>query len=154
MTSYDYIIVDSCIISFNLNCIMQSKQFYNIATKVSSRKVLLLLVIYLTAEGIPNSMMTSSIGNIFRVTGHLCGEFTGVNSPHKGQWRGALMFSLIFVWINGWVNNREASDLRRYRCPLWRHSNSQLDLVPEHHAGCLLRIAQSRYILITKCSKS
>ena len=38
-----------------------------------------------------------------------------VNSPHKGQWRRALMFSLICVWINGWVNNREAGDLRRYR---------------------------------------
>ena len=38
-----------------------------------------------------------------------------VNSPHKGQWRGALMFSLICVWINVWVNNREAGDLRRYR---------------------------------------
>ena len=38
-----------------------------------------------------------------------------VNSPHKGQWRGALMFSLICVWINGWVNNREAGELRRYR---------------------------------------
>ena len=38
-----------------------------------------------------------------------------VNSPHKGQWRGALMLSLICVWINGWVNNREAGDLRRYR---------------------------------------
>ena len=38
-----------------------------------------------------------------------------VNFPHKGQWRGALMFSLICVWINGWVNNREAGDLRRYR---------------------------------------
>ena len=37
-----------------------------------------------------------------------------VNSPHKGQWRGALMFSLICVWINGWVNNGEAGDLRRY----------------------------------------
>ena len=37
-----------------------------------------------------------------------------VNSPHKGQWRGALMFSLICVWINRWVNNREAGDLRRY----------------------------------------
>ena len=33
-----------------------------------------------------------------------------VNSPHKGQWRGALIFSLICVWINGWVNNREAGD--------------------------------------------
>ena len=38
-----------------------------------------------------------------------------VNSLHKGQWRGALMFSLTCVWINGWVNNREAGDLRRYR---------------------------------------
>ena len=38
-----------------------------------------------------------------------------VNSPHKDQWRGALMFSLIYAWINGWVNNREAGDLRRHR---------------------------------------
>ena len=38
-----------------------------------------------------------------------------VNSPHKGQWRGALMFSLICVWINGWVNECEAGDLRRHR---------------------------------------
>ena len=38
-----------------------------------------------------------------------------VNSPHKGQWRGALMFSLICIRINGWVNNDEAGDLRRHR---------------------------------------
>ena len=37
-----------------------------------------------------------------------------VNSLHKGQWRAALMFSLICVWINGWVNSREAGDLRRH----------------------------------------
>ena len=36
-----------------------------------------------------------------------------VNFPHKGQWRGALMFSLIYAWINDWANNREAGDLRR-----------------------------------------
>ena len=35
-----------------------------------------------------------------------------VNYPHKGQWREALMFSLICAWLNGWVNNREAGDLR------------------------------------------
>ena len=35
-----------------------------------------------------------------------------VNSPHKGQWRGALILSLIFAWINSRVNNREAGDLR------------------------------------------
>ena len=39
-----------------------------------------------------------------------------VNSPHKGQWRGVLMFSLIFARINGWVNTGEAGDLRRNRC--------------------------------------
>ena len=38
-----------------------------------------------------------------------------VNSPHKGQWRGALMFSLICARINNWVNNGEAGDLRRHR---------------------------------------
>ena len=38
-----------------------------------------------------------------------------VNSPHKGQWRAALMFSLICARINDWVNNREAGDLRRHR---------------------------------------
>ena len=56
-------------------------------------------------------MMASSNGTIFRVTGHLCGEFTG---HHKGQWHRALMFSLICVWMNDWVNNREFGDLRRY----------------------------------------
>ena len=38
-----------------------------------------------------------------------------VNSLHKGQWRGALMFSLICARINGLVNNVEAGDLRRHR---------------------------------------
>ena len=63
------------------------------------------------------NMMTSSNGNIFRITGHLCGEFTGprVNSPHKGQWRGDLMYSLICVRISGGINNSEAGDLRRHR---------------------------------------
>ena len=90
------------------------------------------------------SMMTSSNGNIFRVTGHLCGNSPGtlilypwwhhqmetfsallaicagihrspVNFPHKGQWRGALMFSLICTRLNGWENNGEAGDFRRHR---------------------------------------
>ena len=49
-----------------------------------------------------------------------------VNSSHKGQWRGALMFSLINVWRSDWENNREAGDLRRHRAhfrPLWRRRN-------------------------------
>ena len=47
-----------------------------------------------------------------------------VNSPHKGQWRRALMFSLICVYINGWVNNREAGDLRRH------HGHYDVNLMP------------------------
>ena len=35
--------------------------------------------------------------------------------PHKGQWHGALMFSLICTWMEDWVNNREAGDLGRHR---------------------------------------
>ena len=64
-------------------------------------------------------MMTSSNGNIFRVTGPLCGKFTGhwwIPPPppppppppthththtHKSQWRRALMFILNCAWING-----------------------------------------------------
>ena len=61
--------------------------------------------------------MTSSNGNNFRVTGSFVRRIRRppVNSPHKGQWRGALMFSFICVWINGRVNNHEAGHLRRYR---------------------------------------
>ena len=61
-------------------------------------------------------MITSSNGNIFRVYWPFVRGVhrSPVNTPHKGQWRGALMFSLICAWINGWVNNHEAGDLRRH----------------------------------------
>ena len=35
-----------------------------------------------------------------------------VDSPHKGQWHGSLMFSLIYAWKNSWANNRDAGELR------------------------------------------
>ena len=43
----------------------------------------------------------------------LC-EGHSVDSPHKGQWHGALMFSLMCGWTNNWANNRDAGDLRRH----------------------------------------
>ena len=59
-------------------------------------------------------MMTSSNGNIFRVTGHFCGEFTGPRwIPAQRPVMRSLMSSLICARINGWVNNRKAGDLRR-----------------------------------------
>ena len=38
-----------------------------------------------------------------------------LDSPHEGQWRRALMFSLICTWTNGQANNRETGNLRRHR---------------------------------------
>ena len=63
------------------------------------------------------TMMTSSNGNFFRVTGPLCGEITGhrLIPLTKVPWRRALMFSFICTWIKGWVNSREAGDLRCHR---------------------------------------
>ena len=64
-------------------------------------------------------MMTSSNGNIFRVTGHLCGAFTGHRWIPRTQRPATrsfdILFSLICAWIKGWVNNRKAGDLRRHR---------------------------------------
>ena len=59
-----------------------------------------------------HTMMTSSNGNIFSRYWSFVWGFhrSPVNSPHKAQWRGGLMFSLICAW----VNNREAGDLRRH----------------------------------------
>ena len=53
-----------------------------------------------------------------------------VNSPHKGQWRGACMFSLICAWINGWVNNSEAGEFRRHRAHYY-----VTVMQPEHIVG-------------------
>ena len=58
-------------------------------------------------------MMTSSNGNIFRLNSHLCGEFTG-EFPSQRPVTRSLDVSLISARINGWVNNREAGDLRRH----------------------------------------
>ena len=64
-------------------------------------------------------IMTSSNGNIFfRVTGPLWGEFTGpqwiplTKASDAELW---CMFSLMCAGTNGWVNSREAGDLRRRR---------------------------------------
>ena len=61
--------------------------------------------------------MTSSNGNIFRVTGTLCGEFTGDRWIPRTKATDAELWCSLWSapWINGWVNNREAGDLRRHR---------------------------------------
>ena len=61
-------------------------------------------------------MLTSSSDNFFRVIDHFVRGIhqSPVNSPLKGQWRGALMFYLVCAWKNEWVNIRDAGDLRRH----------------------------------------
>ena len=62
-------------------------------------------------------MVTSLNGNIFLITNHLCGELTGPRWIPRTTASDAELwfFSLICIWINGWVKNREAGYLRRYR---------------------------------------
>ena len=62
-------------------------------------------------------MMTSSNGNIFRVMGPLCGEFTGPRWIPPAQRPVTRSFDVFFYLcrINGWRNNDETGDLRRYR---------------------------------------
>ena len=88
-----------------------------------------------------------------------------VNFPHKGQWRGALMFSLICAWINDWVNTREAGDSRRRRahydvivmpCPDHRYACStngtRFSLQPNRHS-CSYSILWNRWLTFAKYFK-
>ena len=62
-------------------------------------------------------MMTSSNGNIFHVTGPLCGDFTGDRWIPLTKASDAKLwcFRSICAWTNDWVNNRSAGDLRRHQ---------------------------------------
>ena len=48
-----------------------------------------------------NTMMTSSDGSIFRVTGHLCEEFTGTQKPVTRS--SGVFFDL---WLNKWLSKQ------------------------------------------------
>ena len=64
-----------------------------------------------------HSMMTSSNGNIYRVTDPLC--------PSQKPVPRSFDVFLICAWINGWGNNRKAGDLRHTPSDsLWRHCNA------------------------------
>ena len=99
-----------------------------IETLINKNSTFIWLIVWLASDrgqAIPEPMfnvdgghmMTSSNGHSFRVAGPLCGEFTG----HKGQWRGALMFSLICAWINGWVLQSWSCRFQTQLRWLWRH---------------------------------
>ena len=69
----------------------------------------------------------------FSVLLAICAGNSPVPMNSKGQWRGALMFSLICARMNGWVNNGEAGDLRLH----WVH----YDLIVMWYVICSIEIA-------------
>ena len=87
-----------------------------------------------------------------------------VNSPHKGQWRGALMFSLICAWTNGWAYTQDAGDLRHHRAQYdvtvmrnkysryWRHilklTHMNYDSSPTQSMGKLCRVSCGFFLAI------
>ena len=63
-------------------------------------------------------------------------HWSPVDFPHKGQWCGALIFSLICTWTIGWANIRDTSDLSR------------------HHAYYDVTVMNSNLWTETKCASS
>ena len=89
------------------------------------------------------TVMTSSNRNIFRVTGPFVRGIHRwpVNSPHKGQWRGALMFSLICA-----LNNRLSKQswgwwFETPSCPSQRHCNALTHIIPDNHRSTFICVS-------------
>ena len=77
-----------------------------------------------------NIIMTSSHGNIFRVTGLLCVEFSGHRWIPRTKASDAELWC--FLWSAPWINNREAGDMRRYRAHydvivMWQPNKTHLN---------------------------
>ena len=68
-----------------------------------------------------------------------------MNFPHKGQWREALMFSLICAWINGWVKQWWGWWFETPSHPLWRHGNAKKSC-NDIHASSLINWFQQRLL--------
>ena len=77
----------------------------------------------------------------------ICAGNSPVNSPHKGQWRRALMFSLICAWINGWVNNGEAGDLKCH------HAHYDVTVMANHGHKLSQCVAMRPYGITSMCYK-
>ena len=73
-------------------------------------------------------------------------HWSPLDSPHKGQWRGPLMFPLICAWTNGWANNRNTGYLRRHRV----HYNVTV-MIHELNSGCFGRMDISGGNIYMKC---
>ena len=88
------------------------------------------------------NMITSANGNIFRVNWPFVPgiHWSPVNSPHKDQWRGALMFSLICAWANGRVSNPDAGDLGHHDPPYYVTATNHCWLIINYNFRKKLRL--------------
>ena len=104
-------------------------------------------------------MMASSNANIFRVTGHLCREFTGEFPTQRPVTWSFDVFLCSVPRINGWVNNGEAGDLRRHSTHYdviimdWRlptvNSMMMLGFFPQMdsvHSGVFMKTGSGPYL--------
>ena len=94
-------------------------------------------------------MMTSSNRNIFRVTGLLRGELTGHRWIHRTKASDAELWclSLICAWMNGWVNNCEAGDLRRHLAHYDVTVMSSECKLPQSQLHCMINPGASAVIV-------
>ena len=76
---------------------------------------------------IPNELMLHDDVIKFSALLAICAGNSPVNGEFPAQRPVTRSFDVFCVWINGWVNNREAGDLRRYRV----HCDV---IVMEHHS--------------------
>ena len=86
-------------------------------------------------------MMTSSNGSLVRVTGHLCGEFTG----HRWICRKKASDTELWCFLWSALNKRLSKQwwgwwIETPSCPLWRHCN-ELDITHgQHQTNVLTRV--------------
>ena len=92
-------------------------------------------------------MMTSSNGNIFHVTGHLCGEFTGPGE-FPAQSPVARSFNVFFdLRLNKRLSKQSWGWwFETLLCPLWRHCNGNSPLAM-HISISKLPLFQPKMIL-------
>ena len=77
------------------------------------------------------TMMTSSNGNIFRVTGHLCGEFTGPRWIPHTKASDAELWCLLWSAPDKWLSKQSWGWwFETLSCSLWRHRDAEI-LTPE-----------------------
>ena len=87
-----------------------------------------------------SALLALGAGNLYRSL---------TNFPHKGEWRGAMIFSLICAWINGWVNNRETGDLRCHRV----HYDVNAMQIRRASSGQAQRVLATRRGLLAACNQ-